>query len=318
MDFRILGPLAVFDEGRDIPVLGSKQRALLGLLLLHGNETLSTGRVIDELWGDHPPATATKSVHVHVSRLRKALAADPGNGTTGLLLTHEHGYELRVEPETLDSHRFERLADEGGRELAAGHAEQAVAALAAALALWRGPPLSDLVSEPFAQPEIARLEELRIVAVEQLIGARLGLGEHDAVVSQLEALIREHPYRERLRGQLMLALYRADRQADALQAYTNARRSLVGDLGIEPGEHLRELERQILAQDPALALPVPETLELPPELDSDTPLAGRGEDLAWLSEHWRRGGGGEGAACSRGPARTGSARRGWRASSRAT
>src|SRR5829696_4967804 len=239
MDYRILGPLEVLDEGREIPVQGSKQRALLGLLLLHGNETLSTARVIDELWGDRPPATATKTVHVHVSRLRKALAA-PGNGVPGALLTREHGYELRVEPDALDADRFESL------------------------------------------------DELRMVAVERLFEAMLALGEHDAVVSRLGGLIREHPYRERLRALLMLALYRADRQAEALQAYTNARRRLVGDLGIEPGEHLRELERQILAQDPALALPPPEALELPPELDSDTPLAGRDEDLAWLRDHWRR------------------------------
>ena len=287
MDFRILGPLEVLDEGREIPVQGSKQRALLGLLLLHGNETLSTARVIDELWGDQPPATATKTVQVHVSRLRKALAA-PGNGVPGALLTRDHGYELRVEPDALDADRFESLAEHGSRELAAGHPGEAVAALEAALGLWRGPPLSDLAGEPFAQPEIARLEELRMVAVERLFEAMLALGEHDAVVSRLGGLIREHPYRERLRALLMLALYRADRQAEALQAYTNARRRLVGDLGIEPGEHLRELERQILAQDPALALPPPETLELPPELDSDTPLAGREEDLAWLREHWRR------------------------------
>src|SRR4051794_28174756 len=277
MDFHILGPLAVLDDGREIPVQGSKQRALLGLLLLHGNETLSTDRVIDELWGDQPPATATKTVQVHVSRLRKALAAGPGNGSNGVLLTREHGYELRVEAETLDSHRFARFVDQGGRELAAGHAEEAIAALEGGLALWRGPPLGDLAGEPFAQPEIARLDGLRMVAVERLLEARLALGEHDAVVSQLQALIREHPYRERLRALLMLALYRADRQAEALQAYTNARRRLVGDLGIEPGEHLRELERQILAQDPALALAVPQTLKLPPELDSDAPLAGRGE-----------------------------------------
>ena len=287
MDYRILGPLEVLDEGREIPVQGSKQRALLGLLLLHGNETLSTARVIDELWGDQPPATATKTVQVHVSRLRKALAA-PGNGVPGALLTREHGYELRVEPDALDADRFESLAEHGSRELAAGHPGEAVAALEAALGLWRGPPLSDLAGEPFAQPEIARLEELRMVAVERLFEAMLALGEHDAVVSRLGGLIREHPYRERLRALEMLALYRADRQAEALQAYTNARRRLVGDLGIEPGEHLRELERQILAQDPALALPPPETLELPPELDSDTPLAGRDEDLAWLREHWRR------------------------------
>src|SRR4051812_33124533 len=161
MDFRILGPLEVLDEGREIPVLGSKQRALLGLLLLHGNETLSTARVIDELWGDQPPATATKTVQVHVWRLRKALAA-PGNGVPGPLLTRDHGYELRVSPDPLAGARFGSPAGQGSRALAAGHPGEGVAAPEAAPGLWRGPPLSDLAGEPFAQPEIARLEELRM------------------------------------------------------------------------------------------------------------------------------------------------------------
>jgi DNA-binding SARP family transcriptional activator len=255
MDFRILGPLEALDEGRAVRLGGSKQRALLALLLLHANETLTTDRLIDELWGDRPPATAAKTLQVYISRLRKVLAGGKGNVSAGVVATRERGYELELDPERLDSHRFERILDEGHSELAAGHPERAAEALEAALAMWRGAPLADLAYEPFAQREIARLEELRVRALEQLIGAKLALGSHADVVSQLEMLIAEHPYRERLRAQLMLALYRCDRQADALQAYQDARRQLVDELGIEPGERLRELERAILAQDPALATP---------------------------------------------------------------
>ncbi len=226
----------------------------MALLLLHANETLSTDRLIDELWGERPPATAAKTVQVYISRLRKALAGGEGNGSAGLVATREHGYELELDPERLDAHRFERLLAEGSSELAAGRPERAASALEGALSLWRGPPLADLADEPFAQREIARLDDVRVAAREQLIEAKLALGAHAEVVGPLETLIGEHPYRERLRAQLMLALYRSDRQAEALQAYQDARRTLVEKLGIEPGERLRELERAILAQDPGLHL----------------------------------------------------------------
>ena len=255
MEFRILGSLEVLDEGRAITLGGSKQRALLALLLLHPNETLSTDRLVDELWGERPPANAAKSVQMQISRLRKVLAGEAGNGSAGLVVTRERGYELRLDPERLDAHRFERLVAEGRRELEARRPQRAVSTLEGALSLWRGAPLAELAYEPFAQGEIGRLEGLRIAALEELIEAKLALGRHADVVERLEALIGEHPYRERLRAQLMLALYRSDRQADALQAYQNARRTLVEELGIEPGERLRELERAILAQDPALASP---------------------------------------------------------------
>ena len=251
MDFRILGPLEVLDEGRAVVLGGSKQRALLALLVLHANETLTTERLIDELWGERPPAKAAKTVQMQISRLRKALRAGGG----GLVVTREHGYVLELDPECLDAYRFERLVAEGGVELGAGRAERAAAALEGALALWRGGPLADLAYEPFAQNEIARLDDLRVGALERLIEARLALGAHAELVGQLETLIAEHPYRERLRAQLMLALYRCDRQADALQAYQDARLALVEEMGIEPGERLRELERAILAQDPGLAAP---------------------------------------------------------------
>jgi predicted ATPase/class 3 adenylate cyclase/DNA-binding winged helix-turn-helix (wHTH) protein len=258
MDFRILGSLQVVDDERVIVLGGSKQRALLGVLLVHANETLSTDRLIDELWGEQPPATAAKTVQVHVSRLRKALAAAAGDGAEELVVTREHGYELALDPERLDAHRFERLVAEGRASLADGEPRRAVSALEAALAMWRGQPLDDLAYERFAQREIARLEDLHVAALEELIDAKLALGGHGEVVGRLEGLIADHPYRERLRAQLMLALYRCERQADALQAYQDARRVLVEELGIEPGARLRELEGSILAQEPALALPAAE------------------------------------------------------------
>jgi DNA-binding SARP family transcriptional activator len=256
MEFRILGPLEALDGGRVVKLGGSRQRALLALFLLHRGETLSTDRLIDELWGERPPATAFKSMQVYVSRLRKALAGGAGGASAGMLLTREHGYKLELDPECVDSHRFERLVAEARNESAAGRPKLAASALEDALSLWRGPPLADLAYESFAQHEIARLEDLRVAALEQLIEAKLALGAHAEVVPQLETLIGEHPYRERLRAQLMLALYRCDRQADALQAYQDARTTLVEELGIEPGERLRELERAILAHDSKLRLVV--------------------------------------------------------------
>ena len=190
-----------------------------------------------------------------MSRLRKALRAGRqwrGRWRRG---TREHGYQLRLDPERLDAHRFERLVAEGRRELAAGDPERAVAAFEAALSLWRGRAACGSRLRAVRAREAARLEDLRLAALEELIEAKLALGRHAEVVGELEALIGEHPYRERLRAQLMLALYRCERQADALQAYQDARRTLVEELGIEPGERLRELERAVLAQDPALAAP---------------------------------------------------------------
>ena len=285
MDFRILGPLEALDEGRSVALGGSKQRALLALFLLHANETLSTDRLIDELWGERPPATAAKAVQVHVSRLRKALATGPGNDSDGLVVTRERGYELRLEPECLDAHRFERLLAEGRSELQRGRPEHAASKLEEALALWRGRPLDDVAFETFVQREIARFDDLHVAALEQLVEAKLALGRHVEVVAQLETLIAEHPYREGLRAQLMLALYRCDRQADALQAYQEARRTLVEELGIEPGERLRELERAVLAQDAALATPEspPDSVPRQSRVELPSPptrTIGREDDLA--------------------------------------
>jgi DNA-binding SARP family transcriptional activator len=273
MDFGILGPLEALEEGRAVPLGGGKQRALLAVLLLHANETLSADRVIDELWGEHPPATAAKALQVHVSNLRKALGGD------GVVVTRERGYELPLDPEQLDARRFERLVATGRGALAGSRPDDAVAALEEALSLWRGPPLADLAYEAFAQPEITRLEELQAAAGELLVEAKLALGRHAEVIERLERLVDAHPYREGLRAQLMLALYRCDRQADALQAYQDARGRLVDDLGIEPGERLRELESAILAQDPGLRLAAPAPAAPEPPRG---PFVGREAELAEL------------------------------------
>jgi YVTN family beta-propeller protein len=248
LEFRILGPFEAFARGRPLEVPAGKQRALLALLLLRAGEVVSTDHLIDALWEERPPASALNSVHVYVSQLRKAL----GNGR---LETRGQGYLLALEPAQLDLARFERLLAEGRALLAEGDATRAAETLRAALALWRGPPLSDFAFEPFAQGEIARLEELRLGAVEERIEADLALGRHDELVSELEALVRQHPLRERLCAQLMLALYRSGRQAEALAAYQQARKMLAEELGLEPGRRLQELERAILRQDPELDPP---------------------------------------------------------------
>ena len=247
MEFRVLGSLEVVDHDGPVALGAPKQRALLAVLLLHRGEPVSSDRLIDEIWGEQPPASANKIVQGYVSNLRKVLG-------DGRLVTQGRGYVLRIEPGQTDVDRFEALAARGRRALEDGDALTASAVLREALALWRGPPLSDFAYEPFAQPEIARLEEARLAALEDRIDADLASGEHARLVGELEALVREHPLRERLRGQLMLALYRSGRQADALDAYRDARGWLLDELGLEPGHELRELERAILAQDPALVL----------------------------------------------------------------
>jgi peptide/nickel transport system substrate-binding protein len=248
LEFRVLGPFEVSEGGRPLDVGSGKQRALLALLLLRAGQVVSTDGLIDALWGERPPPSAPNSVHIYVSRLRRAL----GNGR---LETRGHGYLLRLGPQELDLGRFERLLVEGRELLAGGDATRAAETLRAALSLWRGPPLSDFASEPFAQIEIARLEELHQAALEERIEADLALGRHAELVPELEALVREHPLRERLRAQLMLALYRSGRQADALAAYRQARRTLGEELGLEPGRALQELERAILRQDADLDPP---------------------------------------------------------------
>jgi YVTN family beta-propeller protein len=256
MDFRILGPLEVLREGQPLALGGSKQRAVLAVLLLNANEAVSIDRLIDALWGESAPSGAVQSVRVHVSRLRKVLengVADGGAPT--VLVTTGGGYELRVEDGNLDLVRFERLFAEGRRALATEQPERAAKLLADALALWRGPALADLAFEPFAQTDAARLDELRVAALEDRIEADLAVGRHAAVVSELNPLIEQHPLRERLRRLQMLALYRCGRQAEALDAYRKARETLVEEIGVEPGPELRELHDAMLRQDSALDAP---------------------------------------------------------------
>jgi predicted ATPase/DNA-binding SARP family transcriptional activator len=241
VEFRLLGPLEAGEQDHPIALGGGKQRSLFAYLLLHANEVVSTERLIDELWGESPPATVNKSVQVYVSRLRKQLG-------DGRLVTRAPGYMLRLDPSESDLGRFERLMVEAGRAGPAAAAEQ----LREALALWRGPPLADLAYEPFLQSEIARLSELRLNALEQRIEADLASGRHAELVAELEALVAEQPLRERPRRQLMVALYRCGRQAEALEVYRDTRQSLVEQLGIEPSRELRELERAILEQDHSL------------------------------------------------------------------
>jgi YVTN family beta-propeller protein len=248
MEFRILGPLDVRESERAIHVAGGKQRALLAVLLLRPGESVSIDRLIDALWGARAPASAPSSIHAYVSRLRKVLGRER-------VLREAHGYRLVVEPGELDLTRFQRLFASGSERLAQGDADGAADQLRRALALWHGPPLADLTYEPFAADEIARLEELRLQALEERIEADLALGRHQQLVPELDTLVREHPLRERLRGQQMLALYRSGRQADALEAYRQARSALVAELGLEPGPALQQLERQILTHDSALEAP---------------------------------------------------------------
>ena len=249
MEFRLLGPVEALRDGRSVALGGAKPRALLALLLLHANEVVSRDRLIDALWPDRAPGTAAHSLDVQVSRLRKAFEPE------ALLLTRSGGYVLEVDGEQIDAHRFERLLEKGRKANAAGDPSGALGALEAALALWRGRALSDLAYEPFAHAEIERLEELRLFALEERIDAELALVRHDTAVSELEALVAKHPQRERLRVQLMLALYRSGRQEEALRVYVETRKRLVDELGLEPGQRLRDLEQAILRQDPALDVP---------------------------------------------------------------
>jgi DNA-binding SARP family transcriptional activator/ABC-type branched-subunit amino acid transport system substrate-binding protein len=259
MEFRVLGPLEVVERGRQVEIGGRTPRVLLAVLLLHANEVVSRDRLIDELWGDSPPATAVKTLQAHVSRLRATL--NGSDATTdrghGMVETLGQGYCLRIEPGAVDADRFQGLLEEGRGALGEGEAERAAQVLRDALGLWRGPALADLSNGSFASAEIARLDELRLEALEERIDADLALGRHAALVGELEALVGRHPLRERLRGQLMISLYRSGRQAEALRVYQDGRHSLAEELGLDPGPALRRLESQILEHDPALAPPEP-------------------------------------------------------------
>jgi YVTN family beta-propeller protein len=249
LHFRLLGPLEAERGGITLELGPRKQRAVLALLLLEANRVVPTERLIDALWGDAPPETARSALQVYVAGLRKALGEDGAS-----LRTHAPGYVLELEPGALDLQAFAVLRAEARDS---PEPVRAAEALHEALALWRGAPLADLDGAPFGAAARAQLEEQRLGALEERIDADLALGRHADLIHELDALVKEHPYRERFRAQQMLALYRSGRQADALAAYRSAREALVDGLGIEPGEELKALERQVLDQDPKLAAPAP-------------------------------------------------------------
>jgi YVTN family beta-propeller protein len=249
MQFRLLGPLEASLDGVELDLGSRKQRAVLALLLLNANRVIPTDRLIDELWGERPPETARSALQVYIAALRKSLGA---GGVA--LVTRAPGYVLEVEQGAIDADRFAALRDEAR---ATDDLALRSRLLREALDLWRDVPLADLDGEVFADAARHHLEELRVGALEERIDADLSLGRHAALVAELDELVREHPYRERLRAQQMLALYRSGRQADALAAYRAAREASVEGLGLEPGPELRALERAMLDQDPALAAPGP-------------------------------------------------------------
>jgi DNA-binding SARP family transcriptional activator len=255
MRVRILGPFQVEDGGRRIAIGGVRQRAVLADLVLHANEVVPSEQLLVELWGEDSPASAANALQAAISRLRKVLPA-------GRLITTAPGYMLRVFPAELDVAQFEQLIFEGRDALAAGAAAEAVRLLDQAVTLWRGPPLIDFRYEPFVQAEMARLEELQLACLEERNEANLALGSAGALTAELGRMVSDHPLRERLRGQLMLALYSSGRQAEALEAYRQLRSTLMEELGLEPSSALRELEAAILRHDPVLA-PGPATSEAP-------------------------------------------------------
>jgi WD40 repeat protein/DNA-binding SARP family transcriptional activator len=283
MDFRVLGPLEVRSERGVVHLGGPKPRAVLAVLLLHANEPVSSARLVEAVWGEEETPELRKSLQVSVSRLRKAL------GDPEVVTTKGKSYQVRVRPGELDAERFERLVEDGRSALSSGQAEQAAASLREGLALWRGPPLADVAVESFAETDIARLEEQRLDALETRVAADLAAGRHAALVGELRQLVADNPTRERLIGQLMLALYRCGRQVEALETYRSARETLVDEIGVEPGPELRRLHEAILRQDDTLEPPSARP-DLPRELDAATAprLVGRDAELVWLRERWEQ------------------------------
>jgi DNA-binding SARP family transcriptional activator len=293
MRFQVLGPLEVEADGGPVALGGPKERLLLALLLTRPNQVVSVEALLRGLWREQPPRSAGKTLQSHVMHLRRVLEPDRARGAAAeVLITREPGYLLRVPPESLDATRFEELCAAARRALASGTAdEKAASMLRGALGLWRGQAFGEFLDSDVAAAESHRLGELRLVAMEDRIEADLRLSRHRELVAELEGLVKEHPLRERLWAQLLLALYRSGRQADALLAYRRARSILVEELGIDPGTDLRRLHAAILTQDSGLDLRRPvETAtatELPQALEPvGPPLVGRSAELAWLRAAW--------------------------------
>jgi predicted ATPase/DNA-binding SARP family transcriptional activator len=275
-EFRVLGPLEVERDGTPVRIGAPKERALLLCLLLNANAVVAADRIVDALWGGAPPSSSTKLVQLYVAHLRNKLGR-------AAIETVPSGYRVQIAQASLDCVRFEQLLREGREAQASGNAQLAVAILTRALALWRGPALVDVAYDNFAVTEAARLEELRLDCAEERLAARLALGDHEDVLAESARLSAEHPHRERLRGVYMVALYRAGRQVEALEVFRDARKSLLDELGLEPGDDLRAVELAILRQDPLLAPraspPQGSPLEVPTAV---TPLIGRGRELREL------------------------------------
>jgi WD40 repeat protein/DNA-binding SARP family transcriptional activator len=294
MRFRVLGPLEVEADSGPVALGGPKERRLLAQLLVRPNQVVPVETLVRAVWGAQPPKSAPKILQAHVVRLRHALEPDRARGAAGqVLVTRDPGYLLEVASGALDATRFEALAAQARRALADDAAEAAASRLREALGLWRGQAFEEFLDTDFGAAEADRLAELRLVALEDRIEADLRLGRHRELVAELEGLVREQPLRERLWAQLMLALYRSGRQADALLAYQRARSVLVEELGIDPGAELRGLQAAILAQDPGLDLPAAAgaapARELPAALAIGGPaFVGRVEELAWLRAGWAR------------------------------
>ncbi|MGZ4594378.1 MAG: BTAD domain-containing putative transcriptional regulator [Actinomycetes bacterium] len=281
MEYRILGPLEVVDGDRTIALGGPKQRAVLAMLLLDVGRVVSVDRLIQGVWGDEAADGAMSTLQVYVSNLRKVL--EPVKGEHTVLIGRRPGYVLEVEPDSVDALRFDRLLGEARKDLANERYDSASRLFAQALGTWRGQPLADVPLDEFAAPEITRLTEARIAALEDQVDAELGCGRHVAMVSELGLLVDEYPYRERLWGQLIVALYRSGLQADALSAYTRARDLLIDEYGIDPGPELRDLERRVLSQDPGLAAP-PGSARSSVKLPAlPNPVIGREDEIAVIT-----------------------------------
>src|SRR5215470_4845478 len=301
-EFGILGPLEVRRSGQAVPVGGPRQRAVLALLLLEANRVVSMDRLAEDVWGGHPPEGWATTLQTYVFHLRRALEPGRSRGAAaGVLVTRGRGYLLRVDREHLDGALFQDGFAAGRAALEAGRYAEAAKTLRQSLDLWRSPVLADLADYAFTRPEAARLEELRLAALEARIDADLALGRHDALTAELDRLVAEHPLRERLHAQLILALYRCGRQAEALAAYRRVRDLLAGELGIDPGEPLQRLHGSVLAHDPALewngdrpapadghrAGPGIPPISPPPGRPPRRPVTGLRE-LDWMRRHGRR------------------------------
>ncbi|MDQ3946904.1 MAG: AfsR/SARP family transcriptional regulator, partial [Actinomycetota bacterium] len=278
MDFRLLGSFEVAAGGRVLEIGSPKQRALLAMLVLHLNRVVPLDVLVEELWGERLLASASASAQTLVSRLRRSLSEICPEETGLCLRGREPGYVLEADPAQVDANRFEALFARGREALSRGEVEAASAALQQALDLWRGPALADLSDRRFARLEATRLEEVRLGVVEELTEAELVLGRPAQALVRLESHLADHPLRERAWGQLMVALYRLGRQADALRAYQRLRRTLRDELGLEPTPALRQLEEQILQQRPELEGPRPPGAVRVPRKEGRTPAAGRPED----------------------------------------